>query len=374
MTSVPECDATAAPAERLRIVVQGIGTARPVAAAAIAKGFGLPAEKIVACLYRAPAVLVDGLTPEVAARLLDLLSGIGLEVGIEAHDAPPPPPSPAHDVAIYVREAAMAPAVAEAVATFLGIAAERAMEMLLNPPGLVLGEVSEATVAALSQQIPADAAEVVASRSDRAAYDLFVADAPTMVLEGLHRDLTARGIAALGRDGLVASGLDYATGRTLWRRHQASGAVRLVNQDFERFDLVLTGTEGVPGPEQHTALTELAGVPEDLTAAVLDDLPMTLEEGVTRADADRALPAYASAGLRVAAELVSFQHVGIEIVSSTAPRETAEALTALGLAAPGKPLPRLPHRAVAAVPELQARMLRAALEQTGATIAFVEAA
>ena len=72
--------------------------------------------------------------------------------------------------------------------------------------------------------------------------------------------------------------------------------------------------------------------------------------------------------------MVSFQHVGLEILDTAAPDQTAEALAEFGLGREDRTMPPLPHRPSAVLPELHARLVRAALEQTGATVAFTEVA
>lgn len=359
---------------RSRVVVTTIGTARPAAAAAVSKGLGLPPEQVVACLYKAPSVLVDSVEPALADKLVGLLSGIGLGVRVESDTAPVPEPEPSLDVALYVRDAAAVVEVAGALSAFLGTPPEQALELVVTPPGVVLGGVSPATVDALQAQLPPESVDVVASCSETALYDLFAADAPAVVLDGLRRDLAARGIDVLEVGGLLASGLDYETGTALWRRHQASGAIRLLNQAFERFDLVLTGSgDAAARAEQLEALTRLAGVPAELAADVLANLPITLEEGIPHDVLPERLGEYAEAGLQVSARMTTFQHVGVRVLDCEDPHATARALSDFGLLEAEVPLPALPFRPNGVLPELQARMLHAALAGLGTRIEFVEA-
>ena len=361
-------DVVAPDATLSRIQVNGIGRATPAAAAAIAKGFGLPAEKVVSCLYKAPSILVDSIPGPVAEQICDLLQGTGLDAEIQPQEAPLPAAAPLHDVAIYVHDATATPEIAEVLAAFLGVPPSRAMEMLLCPPGLVLGDVSSATVEALENQLPDDAAELVASRADAARYDLFVMDPAPVVLNALVRDLTAHGREPMGSEGLIATGLDYNLGRTLWRRHQASGAVRLVNQDFQRFDLIL---RDAPEEADRADLTELAGIPAEMLDMVIANAPITLEEGLRHRDLADRLALYARAGFIVEARMISFQHLALNILDAPDHRETAAAMSSLGLIDTDAPLPRLPYRTEGVMPELQARVTRAALEQTGATVEYV---
>lgn len=327
----------------------------------------------MAALYRAPSILVDKVDRKIGERLTELLRDIGLEVRLESDGLPPPEPAVLHDVALYIPDAADVPRVTEALTAFLGCGPEKALELLVSPPGLIVGEVSAATVEALKRRLPEGAAEITASRAVDASYDLFLTETDDFRLNHILRDLRDQGIEPLANMGLVAEGLDHAQATQLWRRHNASGALRLVNQDFERFDIVLVDHDRPATDAQLTALTDLAGVPEDLAPTILEEMPITLEEGLRRDDLADRLTAYAAAGLKVEARMISFQHVGVEIIDTPAPEKTAETLAHFGLGTEAAALPDLPYRPDALLPELHARLLRVALERTGATVAFTEA-
>ena len=69
--------------QQFRILIKSVGTARPSASAAVAKGLGLPASTVIARLYRAPAVLVDGIDEPVAERMAGFLGDIGYEAEVQ---------------------------------------------------------------------------------------------------------------------------------------------------------------------------------------------------------------------------------------------------------------------------------------------------
>ena len=131
--------------DRQRVIVTSIGESSPQAVASLAKGFGTAPERIVAALYRAPSILVDKVDRKIGERLTELLRDIGLEVRLESDDLPPPEPAVLHDIALYIPDAADVPRVTEALTAFLGCGPEKALELLVSPPGLIVGEVSAAT-------------------------------------------------------------------------------------------------------------------------------------------------------------------------------------------------------------------------------------
>jgi len=117
-----EAAVTPADAQQFRILIKSVGTARPSASAAVAKGLGLPASTVIARLYRAPAVLVDGIDEPVAERMAGFLGEIGYEAEVQGMSEPAPVPAPLNDVAVYIEDARQFQQVVEKLASFLGVA------------------------------------------------------------------------------------------------------------------------------------------------------------------------------------------------------------------------------------------------------------
>ena len=352
--------------ERRRVVVTSIGAAGPAAAAAVAKGLGVPVNQAVACLYRAPAVLAEGVEPRAAEAMVRLLEGIGFSAEAVPQDAPPPPPARLFDVALHVAEPRAVPAAAEALAGFTGMARDAALQMILTPPGLALGGVSAATVEAFRARLP-EGVEAVAARPEDSAYHLFLLDGPAVVRARLMPDLAALGVAADAAPGLVATEVPHATVQGLWRRHQAGGMLRAVNAAFLRYDIVATGRgRADPGDAALAeALERLTGMPAELAPVALAELPLTLIEHVRPGEVAESLAALTALGLEVRAEATTFQRLGLEVLEAPDPAALRAALAGFGLA-PAAP----PFRLEARLPELQARILRAALEDAGAVVRF----
>jgi len=359
-----------------RIVVNSIGSARPAASAAIAKGLGLAASTVVSRLYRAPAILVEGVDHNVARQVTNLLCDIGYQAEIQDLTQPVPPRSPLYDVALYVEDAdAFLPTV-KAISKFIGMPEADASTMLMMPPGIVLGSVSKATVEAFRQHLD-EGVSMVSSIADEASYDIFLGDVAEIVSRRILSDLRDANITPISDSGLVAAAVDHQTAQALWRRHQASGAMRVVNRDFLRFDLVCTDIESgfeTASPQQIECLERVAGIPADLVPEVLNSLPITLLEAVPNGAVEQRMTELAEVGLVMRADLISFQLLTLEILSISQPAATLSALTGYGVFKQGAGLPRVPFKLDGVMPELQARLLKAALEMSGAEVDFVEEA
>ncbi len=368
-----EAAVTPADAQQFRILIKSVGTARPSASAAVAKGLGLPASTVIARLYRAPAVLVDGIDEPVAERMAGFLGEIGYEAEVQGMSEPAPVPAPLNDVAVYIEDARQFQQVVEKLASFLGVAEPDASRLILAPPGVVLGSVSDATVNAFSEHMGAGVS-ILSSQPGKACYDLFVSAEKGMVQSRILADMASASLEFCGDDGLMAVNVNHSSAQDLWRRHQASGLLRVVNQDFLRFDLVLceAGEACEPVQRQVEILERLAGVPSKLVAEVLNSAPITLLESVPSADVSAHMEEFAEAGIKVRADLITFQVLGLEVLEISDIPRLKKVLEDLELLQPGEPLPRAPFMLPGVMPELQARVTRAALEDCGARIALVE--
>jgi len=367
-----------------RILINSIGTAQPATSAAIASGLGLPAATVIARLYSAPAVLIDGIDEAIARAMVKLLSSIGYEAEVQETTQPVPKKSALHDVSIYIKDARRFQHVLQTVIKFTGISEQDATRMILSPPGIILGSVSKATVTALAERLGADVS-VLFSPSETALYSLFLSeDEGNIVHRRITQSLKSTGIKLHANTGLVASDIDHATARELWQRYQSSALLRIVNQDFLRFDLVLQPLlsisaeigEGKPvlTAAQLDVLEQLAGIPPEMAEKVIQAAPITVMESVPNNELAAQMTVFSEAGLNVRANLITFQMLALKIQSLVDETTTAQALDGFNLRPPGNALPPTPFVISGVMPELKARMILAALEDTGAQVTLLEVA
>ncbi len=336
------------------LVVIGPGRASPRAASVLADALGLPIEAVVDAIYRAPGRLAGGLTAADAETLAGMLAPLGLDLAVLPAGTLPRRGA-LRDVAAELVDPDAADAVAAALGRFVGMEAEAALDLLLTPPGIILGNVTPPTVAALAAALPSGAVRLLEVEPDAARYALFAAGL-TPVQASLLRGHLPPG-AAIGADGsALLLGLSRSEADALWRRLRAPEKVRLVPEPLLRFGILLHQV----APDAAEALERLAGVPAADFALVAAALPLPVESDLPLAGLDARLAAYAEAGLAVTAELESFAPVVLELLSAS-----PEALAAAGLTGP----------APIATPPLwrpRARLLRHRLEAAGAEV--VEAA
>lgn len=337
------------------LLIAGIGVATPKAASVLSQALDLPIETVVDALYRAPARLLADMPGPDAARLAEIIGTLGVEVEvIPAGQAPQRQPT--MDLAGELLDPAQAMEVGQVLGRFLGTSPEQALELLLTPPGVLLGSVTEATVRALEAALPAGAARLTASRPDEARFALFASELSHLQIGILRPHLPPEAVPAPGGNATI---FDLARGEadSLWRRLKAPETVQVVNQDFLRFSLDLTAA-----PEDGAkTLCALAGVPVEDYALLREALPATMETGVAFGQVSARMTAYAAAGFTVRAEMETFAHVGLDILSAP-----PQALVTVGLPGPA-PLSTTP------MPRPRAHLLRHQLEAAGAEVLFAEA-
>lgn len=362
------------PDNQFRIVINSVGTARPSVSVAIAKGLGLPASTVIGRMYRAPSVLVDGINATVADRMAGMLTEIGYQAEVQDMATPVPDNVPLYDVAIYIEDARKVQSAVKKLATFIGVSESKATELIFTAPGVVLGSVSEVTVKAFTDHM-GPGVSIQSSRPKTALYDIFVKYEEGLVQKRILADMTSAGLKFCGTDDVVAVNVEHSIAQELWRRHQSSGLMRVVNQEFLRFDMVLCDwdEQEQPNEKQTAALEQVAGIPSNLILKVLQSTPITLLESLTNKEMSRRMAEFSELGFNVRAELITFQMLGLEVQSVPQPGPLKKVLVDFGLHDPSQPLPKPPFLVTDMMPELQARITRSALESTGSLVRLVEA-
>tara|TARA_R110002012_G_scaffold313731_3_gene525721 strand:- start:4288 stop:5304 length:1017 start_codon:yes stop_codon:yes gene_type:complete len=331
----------------------GVGSGSPGAAAALARALELPIETVVDAVYRAPARLLGGVPAEDAERLVEIITGLGLEAAVKPAGHAPPR-APLLDIAGELIEPSRADEVAAILGGFLGTTPAAALEALLTPPGILLGNVSAATYTALKRALPGDAVSLIAADPTSSRYALFASRLTPLQAGVLRPYLPAGG--KLEADGsATVFDLSRETADAIWRRMKAPEAVRIFNQAFLRFTILLNAMpdDAVAGA---AALEALAGVPTQDYPRLAAVLPVPVQADVCFTEVPARLAAYVEAGFGATAELSTFAGVALDVMNAP-----TEALAAAGFGA------QPPFR-TAVMSRPRARLMRARLEAAGAEV------
>ncbi|GGC94891.1 hypothetical protein [Halopseudomonas salina] len=357
------------PAAEQRLIVESIGSASPGLAGVLASQLGMPASQVASALYKAPAILLDKLPMPHAQGLAEILSQAGLGIRIEPSQSPVPTAADSLDIALYLREPACLATCCERLSRFLGCPAAAIQNMLLAPPSVILGDVSQATADALQQLLDGLPVELICSARKQARYALFISRQRGTALSSLLGDLQRMGINADATGTLDGAELDYQQGQYLWRRHQSAGGLRLVDKAFMRFDLNLEQISSDSCLEQ---LPALAGFPADLVPCVIENLPIVVEEGVPAHSLQHRLAAWSAAGMTVRPQLASLRCCRLIVESCPQPERCRELLQTGGLIEHAGQLATLPWISDMLFGELLPRWLQSGLDALEAEYRFEE--
>ena len=321
-------------------------------------------------IYRAPSVLVDAAAPAIAHRLAGLLTELGCEIAIQPSSETKPASQPLFDVAAHVEDLSCYASAVMALGRFLGMGDDDAAALLATPPSTVLGKVSRATVEALAARL-GPGVTLIASDPDTATYDVFLDRRDVTARSRIVWDLEQRGYRLHAREGCILTGLARTEAEELWGAHHRSPALRIINRDFLRFDLVMIG--GEPTPAAFAALEDVAGVPAAIVPCLFGEAPITVMEAVPSARVGHALDEFARAGVQARADLITFLRFGVEVTKIRERAELERSLDRLGVTAADAELRQLPWRYPHHLSHLQARLVRDALAAAGAETLLVEA-
>ncbi|HLT40916.1 MAG TPA: hypothetical protein VK034_31780, partial [Enhygromyxa sp.] len=191
--------------------------------------------------------------------------------------------------------------------------------------------VSANTVEALRARFARLGAELIASDTRIARYDVVVADPDAREAGRVARLLDGLG---LGRgddhDGpVLAFDLDRKQTEALWERMRgASGPLRVFDREFVRFDVRLTAAG--EHPEFAHWLAADTGMPIALAREIDRHLPILLHEELPRERAEACLLALAQRGAVAEALPTSFQTFDLELLELGQREPTLELLAGLG--------------------------------------------
>ncbi|MGD1847507.1 MAG: hypothetical protein ACFB10_19130 [Salibacteraceae bacterium] len=347
-----------------RVVIDSIGTATPKVAGVLAEALSTPAERMFKALYNAPSVMLSEVEQTIAEQTQTLLQELGLEIRVEPEDAPEPLAAEKVDVCVYVPDAVKLPRICQQLSAFLGNQPADALALLIEEPAMVLGGVSPNTAEALRQRLDA---EVTTLRPEECLYTLVFEGNDLVMRQQLQRYLDSHKVEADLKTKPQVEHLDYTTGMSIWRRFQSTGYVKLINEDLERFELVLESVDAT-APGWQKALVEFTGMPEEIVSEVVAALPIQLEAGLTPEVGQAALQQLTDAGLQCSLHSIYAQAYRLVIHDMGDFKKVSNILSSVVEEAD---LPRIGQRSwQSPVPlnDLMARYTLARLEAAGATV------
>lgn len=295
-----------------RVIVDSLGNAGAGLLQALQRMSAVPESRLAELLYQGPSELAAGLDRESAEKLNALLLSAGLEGRILDAGEPFEPGDADHELALAIHDFRRMPDVLRLIVEILGVTAERARQIVCSSPAVLLGRISTNTARAIERRFTAlPGVEVDVSRASTAVFDVFLG-----TCEASDRAHVSRVLRDLGHEtgeageSLLASGLSREEADRLWSRlSRTSLPIRILNRDFERFDVRLD--EAPDSPEMRAFLGE--SIPAEVVGKVLGNLPIVTHPNVPFRRLTDVLARFDALGGRATGQLLAFQSFALEV-------------------------------------------------------------
>jgi hypothetical protein len=289
-------------ATRCTVVVEAPSPQMALAAETVAQCLRIPVAEALARLAEAPTRLAVDLPVGRARRLGMLLRLLGLRVAVLPADASVSEAPHSFEVALQ----ASAPEARVRLAALVA-AQDGAQAVTLDLPSCAVIEgLDWPAVSMLRRRIKGVAGlRLLVSDPGQASYDLipFGRPADPDSARALGRHLQRLGLARCALTGAVGADLDATMRRLVLARFPQAGVVAL-NRDFQRFDLVLTGTPDPARRELADFLATRTSLPPSAFAGRQARAGLRIECGLTRADTLAFQADYAAIGIETRPRLV----------------------------------------------------------------------
>ncbi|MCL2312118.1 MAG: hypothetical protein FWC41_06485 [Firmicutes bacterium] len=301
------------------IIIQSIGTANPSIGSMLSRALDITPQIISRFLYCTPSVLFKEVDEAMAQKIEKILTQFGLVVKIQDVDEPLPENPQLFELAIYIDDVRRLPEINKTLSEFLGCSEQEALNLLLTDPGIVLGGVSFSTAEALKNRINA---EVLISNPQTDLYTLIITGDDNNLKNDTAQVLKSASIQ-INSNQKVFENIDYKTSQLIWSRFQQTGKIQIINQSFQRFEILLHEFN-IENPKQKNCLLNVVGMPENILHVLSDNLPVILDESVDIKMLIDKVEIYNNAGLKCTYQPLLFQNYKIIINEITDREKTAE--------------------------------------------------
>lgn len=317
-----------------RVIVRSIGTAGAAIVGALRRVLPYSEEQLAVRLYQAPSELIRDIDSATAQAIVAILCEAGVDAEAGRQDEAFTPGDAAYDVALVIEDVSRLIHVVREIALFLGVGFEQAQRIAYSCPAELIGKVSSATVDALRSRFNPLGAEVDASRIARALYDVFLEPCAPGQEAQVRRKLQDAGVADRRESHftdhpmLLCAGLGKAECEKLCTALKPLGAgTRIVNRDFQRFDLRL---ENAPDTADVALfLAASAGMPEHVARKISTRTPVVTHHNVRYDEAGVLVATAGKLGATLSAHLLALQRFRLHLAKVRNPQPTWQILEAL---------------------------------------------
>lgn len=282
------------------VIIDSIGSANPSVSSILSDVLGTPTEIVAKSLYNAPYPLFKNIEEDLAQQTVALLTKLGILSHYEDNDTPLPVEEDPVDIGVYVNDISKLHQITGELSDFLGCSKSETLNLLMNDPAIILGGVSRATGEALMNRIDT---EVIISQPKLDLYTLLFKSENKMIQSQLEAYLKYVQIPYDFSEKLEIRDLDYETANNIWSKFHSTGMVKMINQSFQRYEIILDSVD-TNNPEYQNKLIAETGMPVEVVNEVIQNLPIQLEASVNHKNLQNKLNAYSNAGLNCTSIMV----------------------------------------------------------------------
>jgi len=353
------------------IMVHSIGNAGAGLVAALKQISPKSESKIASLLFQAPAKLLTDLPKKTAEEINTLLQSTGLDSQVVENDFSIVAGDTDHEIALVINDVTQIKNAAQLIIELIGANIAEVRKILFTTPTVLLGKISKNTAETIQKRFEAIGIEVDISNPKEACFDVFLGECSALDLQRLNKILEQLNIEKINIKGshsntIVCSELTKTAAASLWdKTHRTNLPVRIINRDFERFDVQL---EAMPNtPEAIEYLTSSTGMPEKIAHKALQNLPIILHQNIPFQKLDQHLMEIKKLKGQAKGYLLIFQTFSLKIESTKDQEQTLDVLKAFS----GKPKnvlsEQLKSKGIIEGPftSLQAKWLQFELNQIG---------
>jgi len=290
------------------VIIDSIGSANHSVGKTLSNILEIDQLLISKLLYCTPSVLFKEIDEEQSLKIEDFLTQLGLLVKVQNKEEPLPELPELFELAIYIDDVRNLPEVNKTLSDFLGCSEQDSLKLLLTDPGIVLGGVSVSTAKALQDRINA---EIIISNPLTDLYTLIITAEDESLIKEIIKILKSRSIQTEPNQS-VFDNIDYQTSQKIWSRFQHTGKIQIINQSFQRFEILLQEFD-IENKEQKACLIHEVGMPHNILYVLSNNLPVILDESVDRKTLLEKMDIYLMAGLKCTYYPLLFQNYKIII-------------------------------------------------------------
>lgn len=271
-------------------------------------------------VFQTPSVLLEKLDPETAEQVAKLLSNLGASVSVQAQGTTFTQGDNTHEVMVIPQSDNSINEIAQEAMGWIGCDFETIRQLLCAPPGVLIGNLSNAAAQSFKETLDHLKASVIISDTTKATYDLFAKSRDSGLHTTVDRTLIQTGFlhARIPEPNILgpvlAQCLTHEQATLLWEKLAAQrGEIYLLNRDYATFDVFLTGLPNQLKSNCAEVLERRFGISQKAFVRIAPHLPVILRRDASLVQMEEDLECLSQAKIRAHAELGTFQFFSLSV-------------------------------------------------------------